>query len=336
MKIGITGSGMIVRVALDALRPIEEIDVTAICVREQSLAAGKELAESFGIDTVYTDYERMLADPAVEFVYIGIVNSLHYRYAQKALEAGKHVLVEKPFTSTAAEARELLRLAESRALYVFEAVVTPYSPDYLHVRELLPQIAPIRLVQSSFSKRSGRYSDYLNGSVRPAFDPALAGGALYDLNIYNLHTAIGLFGRPNEARYIGNIGHNGIDTSGILTLAYSGFAAVCCAAKDSDGECFTVIQGENGRIRVNGPPNLCSSVTLQTKDREETFTFDVPDNHMSQEFRAFAAIYHGGQWEQGLEALRRSVLVMEVAEQARLDAGIAFGADRTPPLDADR
>ncbi|QDH22597.1 Gfo/Idh/MocA family protein [Saccharibacillus brassicae] len=331
MNIGIAGSGMIVRVALEALREVEGANVTAISVRERSLAAGQELAERFGIDTVHTDYDRMLEDPAVKFVYIGIVNSLHYDYAKRALQAGKHVFVEKPFTSTAAEARDLLRLAEQAGRYLFEAVVTPYSPDYARVRELLPQIGPIRLVQSSFSKRSSRYGDYLEGRILPAFDPALAGGALYDLNIYNLHLAIGLFGRPDEVRYIGRFGPNGIDTSGVLTLSYDGFAAACCAAKDSDGDSFTLIQGERGSIRVDGPPNLCSPVTLKTPDGEQTFTFDVPGNHMVGEFRAFAAMYAAGEWDNCLQALRHSVLVMEVAEQARVDAGLVFAADAAWP-----
>ncbi|MEJ8306973.1 Gfo/Idh/MocA family oxidoreductase [Saccharibacillus sacchari] len=327
MKIGIAGSGMIVRVALDALAEIEGTEVTAICVRERSEQTARELAERYAIDTVYTDYDAMLQDSNVEFVYIGIVNSLHHDYAKRAMEAGKHLLVEKPFTSTVEEARELLELAESKKLYLFEAVVTPYSPDYLKVRELLPEIGQVRLVQSNFSKRSSRYGEYLQGHVLPAFDPALAGGALYDLNIYNLHFAIGLFGRPNEARYIGNIGPNGIDTSGALTLAYDGFAAVCLAGKDSDADCFTLLQGENGSIRVDGPPNLCSSVTLKTREREETFAFDVPNNHMSNEFRAFAQMYRDGQWEKSLEMLRHSVLVMEIATKARREAGIVFAAD---------
>ncbi|CAM4282323.1 Gfo/Idh/MocA family protein [Saccharibacillus endophyticus] len=327
MKIGIAGSGMIVRVALDALAAIEGTKVTAICVRERSEQTGHELAERYHIDTVHTDYDRMLQDPDVEFIYIGIVNSLHYDYAKRALEAGKHLLVEKPFTSTVEEAQELLELAESKKLYLFEAVVTPYSPDYLKVRELLPEIGRIRLVQSNFSKRSSRYGDYLEGKVLPAFDPALAGGALYDLNIYNLHFTLGLFGRPNDARYIGNLGPNGIDTSGVLTLAYDGFAAACLAGKDSDGDCFTLLQGENGSIRVDGPPNMCSSITLKTREREETFTFEVPDNHMSNEFRAFARMYRNREWEKSMDMLRHSVLVMDIATKARREAGIAFAAD---------
>ncbi len=328
MKIGVVGSGMIVRIALGALAEIQEIAVTAICVREKSLEAGQKLAERHGIARVYTDYETMLRDPEVEFVYIGIVNSLHYEYAKQALQAGKHAIVEKPFTSTSEEAQELLILAEASRSYLFEAIVTPYSPDYRKVRERLPEIGPVRLVQSNFSKRSSRYGDYLNGNVLPAFDPAMAGGALYDLNIYNLHMAIGLFGRPNEARYIGNVGPNGIDTSGVLTLSYDGFAACCCAAKDSDGECFTLIQGESGSIRIDGPPNLCSPVALKIGEREETFAFETPDNHMTNEFRSFAGMYRNGEWERCIEALRHSVSVMEIATNVRRAAGIVFPADR--------
>ncbi|MDO3408901.1 Gfo/Idh/MocA family oxidoreductase [Saccharibacillus sp. CPCC 101409] len=327
MKIGIAGSGGIVRVALEALRQAEGAEAAAICVREPKLALGRELAERFGIGSVYTDYDKMLADPALDFIYIGIVNSLHYDYARRALEAGKHVIAEKPFTSTAEEARELLALAERRRLYLLEAVTTLYSPDYLRARELLGSIGPVRLVQANFSKRSSRYGDYLDGRVLPAFDPAFSGGALYDLNIYNLHLVAGLFGAPREIRYLANIGPNGIDTSGAAALAYPGFVALCCAAKDSDGDNFALIQGENGSIRLDGPPNLCSSLTVTVGGVVEHIEFGAPDNHMVNEFRAFEEIYRTGQWEKSMDTLRHSALVMELAARARRDAGIVFPAD---------
>ncbi|OWA34570.1 hypothetical protein B9G55_15220 [Saccharibacillus sp. O16] len=327
MKIGMIGSGMIVRVALDALGELDDVQVTAIGVRKKSLETGQQLAQQYSIPSVYTDYERLLQDPQVEYVYIGIVNSLHYDYAKRALQAGKNVIVEKPFTSTVEEARELLEQAEAAKRYVWEAIVTPYSPDYHQVRQLLPQIGPIRLVQSNFSKRSSRYDDYLSGKVHPAFDPALAGGALYDLNIYNLHLVVGLFGRPHQAAYVGNLGPNGIDTSGVLTLAYEGFAVSCCAAKDSDADSFTLIQGEQGRIRIDGPPNLCSSVTIWTHEGQQTFTFDRPSNHMTHEFRSFIQLNQAGDWERCMEALRHSVTVMDIATSVRRQAGISFAAD---------
>lgn len=96
MRIGIAGNGMIVRRMLQDIKEIPEIETTAICVREKSLEKGRILAEEFGIPAVDTDYRTFLEREDMDTVYIGIVNQMHYEYAKKALEAGKHVICEKP------------------------------------------------------------------------------------------------------------------------------------------------------------------------------------------------------------------------------------------------
>ena len=116
MRIGIAGNGMIVRRMLQDIKEIPEIETAAICVREKSLEKGRILAEEFGIPAVDTDYRTFLEREDMDTVYIGIVNQMHYEYAKKALEAGKHVICEKPFTVTAGEAKE----EEEKGNYVEE------------------------------------------------------------------------------------------------------------------------------------------------------------------------------------------------------------------------
>ncbi|MFB5762985.1 Gfo/Idh/MocA family protein [Paenibacillus medicaginis] len=327
MNIGIAGSGMIVRFCLDALQEIDSIECTAICVREQGIEKGEELAKTYGIGKIYTDYGAMLQNGDIDFIYIGIVNSLHYEYAKKALEAGKHVIVEKPFTSTFQEALTLEKLAREKNLFLFEAITLLYSPNYQFIKEQLPLIGDIKLIQSNFSKVSSRYSEYATGTVLPAFDPYYSGGALYDLNIYNLHFVAGLLGMPQEVRYVANIGHNGIDTSGIVTLRYDQSLAVCCGSKDSDSDGFITIQGEKGLIRLDSPPNLADSVIVNIGQDKRACNFNKAQNHMVNEFVAFAEMFRSGDYDQCYKNLRHSVSVIDIACQARRDAGIHFAAD---------
>ena len=117
MRIGIIGNGMIVRRMLQDIKGISEIELSAICVRAKSLEKGRDLAEEFGIPAVDTDYRTFLEREDMDTVYIGIVNQMHYEYAKKALDAGKHVICEKPFTVTACEAKELAALADEKGLF---------------------------------------------------------------------------------------------------------------------------------------------------------------------------------------------------------------------------
>lgn len=191
----------------------------------------------------------------------------------------------------------------------------------------MPLLGDIKLVQCNFSQYSRRYAQYKKGNILPAFSPELSGGALYDLNVYNIHFVMGLFGQPESINYHANIGHNGIDTSGICTMRYQDFVAVCSAAKDSTSPSFATIQGDKGYIKVNGATNFCHGVELHTEDITETFDISIKENHMIEEFRNFARMFDQADFESCYRYLHHSVSVMQTIEKARLDAGVRFSCD---------
>ena len=98
MKLALIGTGKIIADALVALQPIDAIERRAIFARPHSRAKGAALAAQYGIAAVYTDYAALLAQADIDTVYIGLVNSAHFSYGKQALEAGKNVIMEKPFT----------------------------------------------------------------------------------------------------------------------------------------------------------------------------------------------------------------------------------------------
>ena len=328
MKIAVVGTGMIAREALIALQQVEGVEVVTICARPQSREKARALAQEFRVPQVATDYAAMLTAHGADFVYLGIVNSVHFDYARQAIAAGWHVIVEKPFTSTLAEAEELIARARAAGCYLFEAVTPLFLPNYQGILEALPQLGLIRLVQANFSQYSSRYDRYLARDVAPAFDPSLSGGALYDLNVYNLELIVSFFGRPKSASYTANIGFNGIDTSGILTLRYDGFAATAVAAKDSDSPSFFMIQGESGWIRADGTPNELASFTGGLRGRQEkSYALNCHEHRMVPEFEAMRDIFARKDYLSVEEGLQTSRTVMAVMEKARLMAGIQFRAD---------
>lgn len=331
MKLAILGTGFIVKEgALPALQEVPEIEVTAIFARPSSKGVAEELAARYGIPRVYTDYEELLASSEVDFVYVGLTNSVHYEYARKALLAGKNVIMEKPFASTAAEVKELVDLALGKHLYMFEAVTLLHLPNFAAIKEKLAGLGKITAVMANYSQYSSRYDRYLAGEVLPAFDPERSGGALYDINIYNLNFIIGLFGAPEDVVYEPNIGFNGIDTSGTLLLKYPEFTAVALGAKDSESPGFITVQGEKGWLRVLGAPNELKAfeVSLHGSRTVTRYELNRYAHRMVHEFQEFAATYAAQDYATVEEGLKVSLAVMETAEKARKDAGIVFACDK--------
>ena len=184
MNIGILGTGSIARTMAAEFAKVPAFRCEAVCSRQQT--TGEALAQQFGIPKVYTDYDAMLADPDIELVYIATPNSLHYAQTKAALLAGKNVLCEKPFVPTVAEADELIALAKEKHLFLFEAITTAHHPNYALAKQYLDDIGSLRIVSCTFCQYSSRYDALLSGQVPPVFDPACCGGALMDLNLYNV------------------------------------------------------------------------------------------------------------------------------------------------------
>ena len=237
--------------------------------------------------------------------------------------------MEKPFASTAAEVKELCELAVQKNLYVFEAVTLLYLPNFAAIKKELPKLGKIRAVTANYSQYSSRYDKYLQREVLPAFNPKLSGGALYDINIYNVNLIVGLFGAPVEVNYMANIGFNGIDTSGILVLKYKDCIATALGAKDSDSPSFALIQGDKGWIKVIGAPNELKSFEIYLRETGDVKKFELNryDFRMVHEFKEFAQIYHGKDFDKMRAGLDISLAVLQTAETARLGAGINFPCD---------
>ena len=140
MKLAIIGTGKIVHEALFALEPVDRVEVVAIFARPHSKEKAEALAEKYGIGEVYTDYDELLAKSDAQAVYIGLVNSAHFPYAKKALLAGKDIILEKPLTTTAAEAKELAALTKETGKYVLEAITTMHSQIFDLMQEELLKI----------------------------------------------------------------------------------------------------------------------------------------------------------------------------------------------------
>ena len=170
MKLGIVGCGMIVKDMLSFIHQIDSIKLQAIASIPQEYNIVKELAKDNNIKKAYEKFEDILIDDDVDTVYLGVPNSLHYALTKQALESGKNVICEKPFTSNYDEAKELVEIAKEKKLLLFEAISTVYLPNTLKIKELLNEIGNVKIVVANYSQYSSRYDAFKKGEILPAFD----------------------------------------------------------------------------------------------------------------------------------------------------------------------
>ena len=326
MKLGIVGSGKIVQEFLPWLASCRAFEVAALCSTQRSADKAAALCAQYGVPLHVTDYSQLLA--AVDVVYIALPNLLHTAYVKAALEAGRHVIVEKPLAPCAGEAAALSALAHRKGCFLFEAVTTQYLENYRKLRQLLPRVGQVKLVQCNFSQYSSRYDAFCAGQTAPVFDPQQAGGALMDLAVYNVSYIVGLFGEPQQVHYAANV-EKGIDTSGILTMDYRSFKAVSIAAKDCAAPPRYVIQGTRGYLLQKSTANFCGPVTLHLNDgREEHFSLNGKRPRCAAEFEIIAHAIAAGDQELCSGMLETSLAVSRVLTAARQSAGIKFPCDK--------
>lgn len=314
MNLGIVGAGMIVKDFLSFTHELPEIKLEAIVAR--NIENLKNLQNIYNIKEIFTDLDECLSSPSIDTIYVAVPNNLHYSVAKKALEAGKNVICEKPFTLNYHETVELFELAESKNLILIEAITNQYLPNYLEIKENLSQIGNIRLVECNFSQLSSRYEAFKKGIIVPVFDKNQGGGVLGDLNIYNIHFVVGLFGAPKNSEYYPNIVRE-VDTSGILILEYDEFKVVCIAAKDTYNNSYANIQGDKGLIKVIGTLNEVPNYIIKNNEVEMKVNKNIHKHRMYSEFKKFIDVINNKDFDFMQKQKEHSLAVMEIFDKSR-------------------
>lgn len=325
MKLATIGSGFIVDQMFDSIKDIGGISPVAVYSRNMEHA--EEFARKHGVTKAYDSLDDMFADDAIDTVYIASPNSLHYPQAKKALEAGRNVILEKPFTTTKEQAQDLFNTAEDKGLMIFEAITNIHTPNFGLLRDSLPMAGKMKNAVLNFSQYSSRYDKYRNHEITNNFNPEFDGGALTDINIYNLHLVYSLFGKPEKLTYYPNIGYNGVDTSGIAILEYPEFTVACIAAKDSSADYECLVEGEDGTFRIDeASSGVMKHVTFKPvkkpagEDLPDEFTVSIDQGpHMTYEFMDFQVAIDEQDRELYKKYRDETLAVMDLLMEAKKD-----------------
>lgn len=280
---GILGTGNIgVAKVIPAMQHCQYGTVDAIASRDAAKA--QEVATALGIPRSFGSYEELLADPAIDAVYLPLPNHLHVPWSQKALQAGKHVLCEKPIALTAAEAQDLLETAQQYPhLKIMEAFMYRHHPQWQHAHKWVQdgKIGDLRTIQSFFSY-------YLDdpGNIRNMAD--IGGGGLLDIGCYTISLARFLFDAEPQ-RVFGQMERDpamGVDWIGSGIMDFGRGTATFTYSTQMVGYQRVNIFGTTGRIEIeipfNAPPDRPCKIAYQTGDTTEEIALPITDQYTVQ------------------------------------------------------
>lgn len=290
----------------------------ATAVGSRSQASADSFADLFGIANRYASYESLVADPDVDVIYVATPHPMHHDNAILALRAGKHVLVEKPFTMDAAEAREVVGVARESGRFAMEAMWTRFLPHVGVVRDWLARglLGDIVTVTADHGQWFAEDPEFR------LFAPRLGGGALLDLGVYPVSFASMVLGTPSLIVSVSDPAFTGVDAQTSMLFAYdSGAHAVLTCTLRAKSATRASIVGTEARIEIDGDFYAPSRVTLVPRNGEATSVASVHEGrglrHQADEVaRRIAA----GDMESPLMPLDETISIMETMDTVQAQA----------------
>ncbi|WP_411375461.1 Gfo/Idh/MocA family protein [Arthrobacter sp. MPF02] len=324
LRWGILGTGFIAGLQVQDLL---DNGFTVQAAGSRSLETSRAFTNRYGIATAYGSYEDLVADPDVDVVYVATPHVFHHANALLALNAGKHVLVEKPFTINAREARDIVDLAAEKGLVVLEAMWTRFLPHMAHLRKILADglLGEVRKVVASHNQ------DLPKDPAHRLNDPALGGGALLDLGVYPISFAFDVFGAPQRILTSAAMTTTGVDrqTAAIFEYADGQQALVDCAL-DSAGNNRAAIIGTAGWVEIepvwyNPAPFTRYDISGNVVER-----FDQPVKGRGMQYQAaeLERLVREGATARDLLPPGESVAIMAAMDGIRRQIGLVYDADR--------
>ncbi|MBE7201710.1 MAG: Gfo/Idh/MocA family oxidoreductase [Parafilimonas terrae] len=325
LRWGVVGPGWIAERFVAALKAHTRQEVVAVQSSEPVKA--RAFAERFGVARSYGGRD-MMADPSVDVVYVSTVHTRHFPDALAAIEAGKHVLVEKPLALNADEARRLSEAARVRGVLLMEAYWADFLPKFDVIRQLLADgaLGSVRTVIADHGEWFGPEHRIMRAD--------LAGGPMLDLGTYPVALATGILGRPARVLASGEGAPSGVNGQASMLLTHpDGAQSVLHTSLLGHTPGDAIISGTGGMLTIPGRFYTPGPFTLTANDLTTKLVYDEPRTHYAQLFHQavhLAACLGEGRTESSIRSLADSILTLEVMDEARRQLGIGFAEEKNP------
>jgi len=298
--------------------------VVAVASRDSD--RGKDFAKKYGIKTMYTAYQDLVSDPSVDIIYVATPHVFHLEHASLALNAGKHVLLEKPFTINAGEAAQLLDLAKSKNLVILEAMWTRFLPHMVQLRADIAAglIGEVRGVHADFSVHFP-----VNDEHR-LYNRSLGGGALLDLGIYPISFAVDLLGIPDSVTARGTLTHTQVDAQDSLIFEYNdGRHATLTTALNAAGSVSASVLGTKGSIKIDSP--FFNQVGYERRglfgDVIDTFTVTPVSRGMQFQAAELERVITAKETQSPILPNAQTLAIMKLMDSIRVQLGVSYESE---------
>jgi predicted dehydrogenase len=317
---GILGAGGIATKFCEDLELLPDHDVVAVGTRTPGSADA--FAARFGVAHVHPTYADLVSDPDVDAVYVATPHPMHHDAAMLAIEAGKAVLVEKPFTMDAAEARSLVAAARDRGTFLMEAMWTRFLPHVAAIREVLAsgRLGEIVLVTAEH----GQW--FAQDPAFRLFAPELGGGALLDLGIYPVSFASMVLGTPDHVTAVSDPAFTGVDAQTSMILRYAGGAhAVLTTTLRAATTNGAAINGTEARLEITPTFYRPTSFAIVSGDGDrEVVETPTPGNGLRFQAAEVGRCLREGLQESPYLPLGETVAILETMDEIRRQIGLTY------------
>ncbi|MBI1378289.1 MAG: gfo/Idh/MocA family oxidoreductase [Frankiales bacterium] len=321
---GILGAGGIATSFCEDLVLLPDHEVVAVGARHAGAHAA--FAERFGVAHQHASYADLVADEDVDVVYVATPHPMHHDAAMLAIEAGKAVLLEKPFTMDAAQARSLVDAARARGTFLMEAMWTRFLPHVAAVRDIVAsgRIGEVVLLTADHGQWFEDDPEFR------LFAPELGGGALLDLGIYPVSFASMLLGTPTTVTAVSDPAFTGVDATTSMVLRHDGGAhAVLTTSLRTRSACFATINGRDGRIDVLSTFYRPAPVRVTLRDGRrdgvvEEIDIPVEGNGLRFEAAEVGRCLRAGLAESPVMPLDETVAILETLDEVRRQIGLTY------------
>jgi predicted dehydrogenase len=323
---GILATGGIAR---SFTKDLQAAGLRVVGVGSRTQERADAFAGEHGIPHAHGSWEALVADPDVDVVYVATPHSAHAAAALLALDAGKHVLVEKPFTLNAAEAQQVVDRAAQQGLVVLEAMWTRWLPHMLEIHELLADGAigdPQTLIVDHTQRLPTDPEHRMNA-------PELGGGALLDLGVYPISFAVDLFGPPSRVDAIASFTATGVDdrVSGVLQHE-GGRHTTFVTAMNVSGPNRATVLGTEGRLEIDPVWYSPTGYTVYDGAGDEVRRSHPAVEGRGMRYQALEMerlVREGGHTDDRLPPAE-SVAIMAALDQIRGRIGLVYPQEASP------
>ncbi|MFD0775888.1 Gfo/Idh/MocA family protein [Streptomonospora algeriensis] len=320
---GILGTGAIAHRFMTGLRAVPEAEVVAVGSR--SAATAEHFAQTWNIPRAHGTYAELAADTGVDVVYVATPHSVHREAGVLCLEAGRHVLCEKPLAVNTAEATAMIAAAQRTDRFLMEAMWTRFAPATAAARALVAEgaIGEIRMVQASIGGRM----DYDPRSR--LFAPELAGGALLDVGVYPVAFASMVLGEFTSLTAQAHKAPTGVDTQVAMTVTGPGgtLGLLGCSIETPIPRRADIV-GTRGSIALTDW--FCPTALVLHRDGAQPERRDFPHraNGFEHEVEEVHRRLHAGQRQSPLMSWEESLRIAGTLDAVRERIGVAYPADQ--------